>query len=117
MQTKVTRLDDCQYLLVSPINDTLTHSAAHCAQYSHDAINRSVRGEQITPRLVWEKVKAQRVPPMEGSVLFDDTVREKNASLAIEVGRRPYRGNAQQVSEGIGGCPVSTSILPAPCAG
>jgi len=40
---------------------------------------------------------------MEGSVLFDDTVREKNASLAIEVGRRPYRGNAQQVSKGIGG--------------
>src|SRR5712691_9504060 len=57
MQTKVTRLDYCQYLLVSQINDTLTHFADHCAQYSHDAINRYLRGEQITPRLVWENVK------------------------------------------------------------
>src|SRR5712691_5343688 len=31
MQTKVTRLDYCQYLLVSQINDTLTHFADHCA--------------------------------------------------------------------------------------
>src|SRR2546429_6763001 len=36
MQTKVTRLDYCQYLLVSQINYTLTHFADHCAQYSHD---------------------------------------------------------------------------------
>ena len=49
MQTKVTRLDYCQYLLVSQINYTLTHFADHCAQYSHDAINRYLRGEQITP--------------------------------------------------------------------
>ena len=102
MQTKVTRLDYCQYLLVSQINYTLTHFADHCAQYSHDAINRSLRGEQITPRLVWENVKGQIVPTMEGYVLFDDTVLEKNASFAIELVRRQYSGNAKQVIKGIG---------------
>ena len=75
MQTQVTRLDYCQYLLVSQINYTLTHFADHCAQYSHDAINRYVRGEQITPRLIWENVKGQIVPTMEGYVLFDLTFR------------------------------------------
>jgi len=102
MQTKVTRLDYCQYLLVSQINDTLTHFADHCAQYSHDAINRYLRGEQITPRLVWENVKGQIVPTMEGYVLFDDTVLDKNASFAIELVRRQYSGNAKQVIKGIG---------------
>jgi hypothetical protein len=44
MEAKVTRLDYCQYLLVSQINDTLTNFADHCAQCSHDAINRYLRG-------------------------------------------------------------------------
>src|SRR6266567_860990 len=102
MQTKVTRLDYCQYLLVSQINYTLTHFADHCTQYSHDAINRYLRGEQITPRLVWENVKGQIVPTMEGYMLFDDTVLDKNASFAIELVRRQYSGNAKQVIKGIG---------------
>src|SRR3989441_2251274 len=102
MQTKVTRLDYCQYLLVSQINYTLTHFADHCAQDSHDAINRSLRGEQITPRLVWENVKGQIVPTMEGYVLFDDTVLDKNFSFAIELVRRQYSGNAKAVIKGIG---------------
>jgi hypothetical protein len=54
MKEPVTRLDDCQSLLVSQINSTLTHFADHCAQCSHDALNRSLCGERITPRLVWE---------------------------------------------------------------
>ena len=40
MKKPVTRLDDCQYLLVSQSNDTLTHFADHCEPCSHDAINR-----------------------------------------------------------------------------
>ena len=35
-----TRLDYCQYLLSSSINDTLTHLAEHSDQFSHDMINR-----------------------------------------------------------------------------
>ncbi len=39
---------------------------------------------------------------MEGYVLFDDTVLDKNASFAIELVRRQYSGNAKQVIKGIG---------------
>ena len=87
MQTPVTRLDDCQYLLVSQINDTLTNVADHCAQCSHDAINRYLRGEKVTPRLVWEHVRAHVVLTPCGSVLFDDTVLDKHSSFAIELVR------------------------------
>src|SRR4030095_12630831 len=88
MQKPVTRLDYCQYLPVSQINYTLTHFADHCAQFSHDAINRYLRDERVTPRLIWEHVRAQvRLTP-RGYVLFDDTVRDKNSSCAIELVRR-----------------------------
>jgi hypothetical protein len=62
MKQPVTRLDYCQYLLVSQINYTLTNFADHCEQFSHDAINRYLRGERITPRLIWENVRGQVVP-------------------------------------------------------
>jgi hypothetical protein len=60
--------------LVSQLNDTLTNFADHCEQFSYDAINRYLRGERITPRLVWENVHGQVLPTPRGSVLFDDTV-------------------------------------------
>jgi hypothetical protein len=78
MKEKVTRLDYCQYLLVSQINYTLTNFADHCEQFSHDAINRYLRGERITPRLVWENVRGQVVLTPRGYVIFDDTVLDKN---------------------------------------
>lgn len=61
MKEPVTRLDDCQSLLVSQINYTLTSFADHWAKFSHDVVNRCLRGEKITPRLVWENVCAQVV--------------------------------------------------------
>jgi Transposase DDE domain len=102
MKEPVTRLDYCQYLLVSQINYTLTNFADHCEQFSHDAINRDLRGERITPRLVWENVRGQVVPTPHGYVLFDDTVLDKNFSFAIELVRRQYSGNAKAVIKGIG---------------
>src|ERR1700716_2647972 len=97
MKTSVTRLDYCQYLLVSQINSTLTNFADHCEQLSHDAMNRYLRGDRITPRLVWENVREQVVPSPCGSVLFDDTVLDKHSSFAIELVRSPYSGNAKAV--------------------
>jgi hypothetical protein len=102
MEAKVTRLDDCQYLLVSQINYPLTHFADHGEQCSHDAMNRYVRGEQITPRLVWENVRGQVVRTPCGYGLFDDTVLDKNSSFAIALVRHQDSGNAKQVSKGIG---------------
>lgn len=102
MKTSVTRLDYCQYLLVSQINYTLTNFADHCERFSHDAINRYLRGERITPRLVWENVRSQVIATAQGYVVFDDTVLDKNASFAIELVRRQYSGNAKTVIKGIG---------------
>ena len=92
----------CQYLLVSQINYTLTNFADHCEQFSHDAINRYLRGERITPRLIWENVRDQVVPTTQGYVVFDDTVLDKNASFAIALVRRQYSGNTKAVIKGIG---------------
>ena len=102
MKTQVTRLDYCQYLLVSQINYTLTNFAHHCEQFSHDAINRYLRGEQITPRLIWDNVRAHVVVSERGYVVFDDTVLDKNSSFAIELVRHQYSGNAKAVIKGIG---------------
>lgn len=102
MKERVTRLAYCQYLLVSQINYTLTNFADHCEQFSHDAINRYLRGERITPRLSWENVRAQVVPTTQGYVVFDDTVLDKNASFAIALVRRQYSGNTKAVIKGIG---------------
>jgi len=89
--------------LVSQINSTLTNFADHSEQFSHDTINRYVRGERITPRLVWDNVQGQLALTPQGFVMFDDTVLDKNASFAIELVRRQYSGNAHGVVKGIGG--------------
>jgi len=102
MSDKVSRLDYCQYLLVSQINYTLTNFADHCERLSHDAVNRYLRGEQITPRLIWDNVRAQLVTVARGYIIFDDTVLDKNYSRSIELVRRQYSGNAHAVIKGIG---------------
>jgi hypothetical protein len=102
MSDSVSRLDYCQYLLVSQINYTLTNYADHCEKFTHDAINRFLRREKFTPRLVWENVQSQVVPTKQSYLVFDDTVLDKNYSFAIELVRRQYSGNAHGVIKGIG---------------
>jgi hypothetical protein len=102
MKDSVTRLDSCQYLLVSQINYTLTNFADHSERFSHDQINRYLSGEKLTPHLVWENVASQVVESAEGYVVFDDTVLDKQHSFAIELVRRQYSGNAHGVIKGIG---------------
>ena len=99
---KVTRLDYCQYLLVSQINYTLTNFADHSEKFSHDALNRYVAGERLPPKLTWENVKRQVVQTPNGFLVFDDTVADKNFSHNIELVRRQYSGNAHGVIKGIG---------------
>lgn len=98
----VTRLDYCQYLLVSQINYTLTNFAGHSEKFSHDAVNRYLAGERLTPSVTWENVKGQVVQSPKGFLVFDDTVADKNHSHAIELVRRQYSGNAHGVIKGIG---------------
>lgn len=98
----VTRLDYCQYLLISQINYTVTNFAEHTEKFSHDAVNRYLAGDQIRPRLVWENVKGQVVQTPDGYVIFDDTVADKNFSFKIALVRRQYSGNAHGIIKGIG---------------
>lgn len=103
MKPSVTRLDYCQYLLVSQINYTLTNFADHCEEFSHDQINRYLRAETLTPRLIWDNVQAQVVPTEPAYLVFDDTVLDKNHSHAIELVRHQHSGNAKAIIKGIGG--------------
>ena len=98
----VTRVDYCQYLLVSQINYTLTNFAEHAEKFSHDAANRYLAGDEIRPRLVWENVKGQVIQTPYGFLVFDDTVIDKNFSNNIELVRSQYSGNAHKVIKGIG---------------
>ena len=75
---RVTRLDYCQYLLVSQINYTLTNYAEHTEKLSHDLANRYLSGDEIRPRLVWENVKNEVCLTPYGFLVFDDTVIDKN---------------------------------------
>ncbi|MEM9089511.1 MAG: transposase [Cyanobacteria bacterium P01_F01_bin.53] len=102
MSNRFRRVDYCQYLLVSQVNYTLTHFAEHSDTWSHDQINRYLKRERISPRLVWENVAAEVDADAYGYVLFDDTVLDKRHSFAIDLVRRQYSGNAKRVIKGIG---------------
>jgi hypothetical protein len=56
-----TRLDYCQLLLSSQMDFTLTNHADHHQHFSHDAVNRYLRGERLTSRLIWEAVHSEVV--------------------------------------------------------
>ena len=99
---RFTRLDYCQFLISAQVNYALTHFAEHAKKWSHDTINRYLRGQKITPRLVWEKVQDQLKPCDEGYLLFDDTVLDKRHARQIETVRRQWSGNAHGVIRGIG---------------
>lgn len=104
MKTKgITRLDYCQYLMVSQTNYTLTYYADHHPKaISHDKINRYLAGEKIRPRLLWEQVRNDIETDNDGYIIFDDTILDKNHSHKIELVNKQYSGNAHGVIKGIG---------------
>jgi hypothetical protein len=99
---RVTRLDYCQFLLVSQINYTLTYFADHSAGFSHDAVKRYLESDKLSARMIWENVRGQVVRSESGYLAFDDTVLDHNSSFKIELVRRQYSGNAHEVIKGIG---------------
>ena len=90
----VTRLDYCQYLLGSQINYTVTNFAEHIERFSHDAINRFLRTDHLSPRVVWDTVREQGVQTPTGYLVFDDTVLDTRDAHQIAVLRRQWSGNA-----------------------
>ena len=99
---KVTRLDYCQFLMVSQTNYTLTYFAEHSQGFSHNAVKRYREKDKLTARMVWEQVQQQVVRSGEAYLAFDDTVLDHDSSFKIEWVRRQYSGNAHDVIKGIG---------------
>lgn len=100
--TKFTKLDYCQYLLSSQINYTLTNMADHLKSFSHDTINRYLKGEKLSPRLLFEQVEPMVEQDSRAYLIFDDTVLEKSFGPEIEVTRKQWSGNKKGVIRGIG---------------
>ncbi len=97
-----TKLDYCQYLLSSQVNYTLTNLAEHLKSFSHDTINRYLKGEKLSPRLLWEQVQPLLELDSEAYLVFDDTVLDKSFGPKIEVVRKQCSGNEKGVIRGMG---------------
>jgi hypothetical protein len=97
-----TKLEYCQYLLSSQVNYTLTNMAEHLKSWSLDTINRYLKGEKLTPRLLFEQVEPLLEKEPKASLIFDDTVLDKSFGPKIEVTRKQCSGNEKSVIRGIG---------------
>lgn len=97
-----TKLDYCQYLLSSQVNYTLTNMAEHLESWSHDTINRYLKGEKLTPRLLFEQLEPMIEQDSEAYLIFDDTVLDKSFGPKIEVVRKQWSGNKKGVIRGVG---------------
>src|SRR4051812_48485253 len=97
-----TKLDYCRYLLSSQINYTLTNMADHLEHWSHDTINRYLKGEKLTPHLLWEQVGPLVEFDEEAYLIFDDTVLDKRFGPRIESARSQWSGNEKRPIRGIG---------------
>jgi len=89
-------------LLSSQVNYTLTNMAEHLKNFSHDTINRYLKGEKLTPRLLFEQVEPLLEPDPEAYLIFDDTVLDKSFGPSIELTRKQWSGNEKSVIRGIG---------------
>nr|MDZ7971581.1 transposase [Nostoc sp. DedQUE03] len=72
-----TKLNYCQYLLISQINYTLTNLAEHLEQISHDKINRYLKNEKLTPRLLWDMLKISSKGVRTDYLVFVDNLMDK----------------------------------------
>jgi hypothetical protein len=97
-----TKLDYCQYLLSSQINYTLTNLAEHLQSWSHDTINRYLKGEKLVPRLLFEQVQPLLESDPQAYLIFDDTVLDKSFGPSIEATPKQWSGNEKSVIRGIG---------------
>jgi hypothetical protein len=84
------------------VNWTITNLADHLEQVSHDRINRYLKQEKLTPRLLWENVLPHLQTSVDGYLVFDDTVLDKRYAQKIELVRRMYSGTEHRVIRGIG---------------
>ncbi|MBA2693227.1 MAG: transposase, partial [Rubrobacter sp.] len=56
----------------------MTNMADHLKSFSHDTTNRHLKGEKLTPRLLFEQVEPMLEQDPRAYLIFDDTVLEKS---------------------------------------
>jgi hypothetical protein len=79
----------------------MTYMADHVDGLSHDAINRFLRNNKLTARIIWEHVKGDIIPSDHGCLVFDDSILDKGHSHCIEMVKLQYSGNAHGLVKGI----------------
>lgn len=70
---KNTRQIYCQYLISSQINYTCTNLADHTEGLDYNSVYRYLKGNKLTPALIWEKVKDHLVTSENGYLIYDVT--------------------------------------------
>jgi hypothetical protein len=96
------RVDYCQFLLVSQVNYTMTYFALHSEEWSHDAVKRYLMTERLSAKEVWEHTRGLLETSNQGYVVIDDFVLDKDYSQDIELVRRLYSGKEKTQINGIG---------------
>jgi hypothetical protein len=76
--------------------------AEHHPVFSHDAINRYLMEDDVSPEAVWLAVRDAIRRSENACLIFDDTVLDKRHSFNIELVRRQYSGNEHGIVKGIG---------------
>lgn len=99
---KPQRRDYCQFILSTQTNYTQTYMSSHHRYFSHDAINRYLLDDKVSPAVVWLAVKDAIRHSQNACLIFDDSVLDKRHSFKIELVRRQYSGNEHGVIKGIG---------------
>ena len=95
---KPTRLDDCQYLLRSPLNYTLTHFADHSDRFTHDMLNRYLRGDRVSPRVITgigAPIKRSTSLRNAESLIFSDI---RLLTFGRAQGHRSYEGDRSGIT-------------------
>ncbi len=99
---KPTRKDYCQFIIAALMNYTQTYMADHHIGFSHDAINRCLMEDDVSPNAAWQSVGHLVRRSGNACLIFDDSVLDKRHSFKIEMVRRQYSGNGHGIVKGIG---------------
>ena len=99
---KPARKDYCQFIIATITNYTQTYMAEHQPVFSHDAINRYLMKDDVSPDAVWQSVGHLVRRSGNACLIFDDTVLDKRHSAKIELVRRQHSGNEHGVVKGVG---------------
>jgi len=71
---KPTRRDYCQFIIATLTNHTQTYMAEHQPVFSHDAVNRYLMEDEVSPKAVWQSIGHLVRRSGNACLIFDDSV-------------------------------------------